>query len=96
VTARVTLVMGNPVGVTSNWNIVGTFDACTLCSIQIIGNSMQVWKTGQGTMPSDYPAFLCSANSGELHYSCCLEATVHCEVTGSETTTWGAIKEMHR
>ena len=36
------------------------------------------------------------ANSGELHYSCCLEASVMCTVTGTEESTWGAIKEMYR
>jgi hypothetical protein len=91
------MVAGNPVGVTSNWTIIGVFDDCTFCSIQILGNSTQEWKTGDAAaMPANYPPWLCGANSGEFHYSCCLEATVFCEVTANETTTWGAIKEMHR
>lgn len=96
ITARVTLVAGSPVGVTSNITIVGIFDICQLCSIQIVGNSTQVWKTGGGVMPAGYPVFLCGADSGELHYSCCLDASVMCEVTGNEESTWGAIKDMYR
>jgi hypothetical protein len=97
ITARVTLVAGSPVGVTSNITIEGVFDVCQMCSIQIIGNSMQTWKTGDAAaMPASYPPFLCGANSGELHYSCCLTASVLCTTTGTEESTWGAIKEMYK
>jgi hypothetical protein len=97
VTARVTLVAGNPVGVTSNISITGVFDVCPMCSIHIVANSARLWMTGDAAaMPANYPPFLCGANSGELHYSCCLQASVMCEVTGTEESTWGAIKEMYR
>lgn len=97
VTARVTLVAGNPVGVTSNISVTGVFDVCPMCSINIVANSTRLWMTGDAAaMPADYPSFLCGANSGELHYSCCLEASVMCTVTGTEESTWGAIKEMYR
>jgi hypothetical protein len=86
-----------PVGVTSNITIVGVFNACELCSIEIAANSMRLWKTGDAAaMPAGYPPFLCGANSGELHYSCCLTATIMCNVTGTEESTWGAVKEMYR
>jgi hypothetical protein len=97
VNARVTLVNFTPVGVTSNITIVGIFDVCEWCSIEIAANSARQWKTGDpSAMPSGYPPFLCDADSGELHYSCCLTASIMCSVTGDEESTWGAIKEMYR
>jgi hypothetical protein len=86
-----------PVAASSNITVVGIFDICPECSIEIGGNSMRLWMTGAaGAMPSDYPPFLCGANSGELQYTCCLTATIMCSVTGNEESTWGAIKEMYR
>ena len=35
-------------------------------------------------------------DSGELEYSCCPTATIMCLVTGTDESTWGAIKEMYR
>jgi hypothetical protein len=97
VNARVTLVGGMAVAVTSNITIVGVFDLCELCSIEIAANSTRLWKTGDaGAMPTGYPPFLCGANSGELHYSCCMNASIMCYVTGTEESTWGAIKDMYR
>ena len=97
VSARVTVVNWNPVAVASNITVVGIFDICPECSIEIGANSSRLWMTGDaGAMPADYPPFLCGANGGELHYSCCLTATIMCSVTGNEESTWGAIKEMYR
>jgi hypothetical protein len=97
VNARVTLVNFMPVAVTSNITIVGVFDVCEMCSIEIAANSTRLWMTGDAAaMPANYPPFLCSANGGELHYSCCMNAEIMCSVTGTEESTWGAIKEMHR
>ncbi len=97
VNARVTLVNFEPVGVTSNITITGVFDVCQWCSIQIAANSSRLWMTGDSDpMPTDYPPFLCGAQSGELHYSCCLDVSIMCSVTGTEESTWGAIKEMYR
>ena len=98
ISMRVTVVAGQPITpATLNITIVGVFDICQECSIEISGGSMRQWMTGDaGAMPSDYPPFLCGANGGELHYSCCLTATIMCSVTGNEESTWGAIKEMYR
>jgi hypothetical protein len=97
VTARVTLVAWQPVMLISNITIVGVFDLCQECSIGIAANSERVWMTGDpGAMPGSYPPFLCSADSGELHYTCCMDVDIMCSVTGTEESTWGAIKEMHR
>ena len=97
VSARVTVVNFEPVAVTSNITVIGIFDVCQWCSIEIAANSTRLWMTGDaGAMPTGYPPFLCGANSGELHYSCCLTASVMCSVTGTEESTWGAIKDMYR
>ena len=97
VNARVTVVGNMPVAVTSNITIVGIFYVCEWCSIEIAANSTRLWMTGDAAaMPTGYPPFLCGANSGELHYSCCLTASIMCSVTGTEESTWGAIKERYR
>jgi len=97
VSARVTYVNFAPVAVTSNITIVGIFDVCQWCSIEIAANSTRLWMTGDAAaMPTGYPPFLCGANGGELHYSCCLTASIMCSVTGTEESTWGAIKDMYR
>lgn len=97
VSARVTVFGFEPVAVASNITVVGIFDVCEWCSIEIAANSSRLWMTGDaGAMPADYPPFLCAANAGELHYSCCLTASIMCSVTGTEESTWGAIKDMYR
>ena len=97
VNARVTVVGNMPVAITSNITIVGIFDICQWCSIEIAANSTRIWRTGDaGSMPTGYPPFLCDADSGELHYSCCLNASVMCSETANEEATWGAIKDMYR
>ena len=97
INARVTLVNFQPVALISNITIVGVFDLCLMCSIEIVANSQRLWMTGDAAgMPADYPDFLCGANGGELHYSCCIDVSIMCSVTGTEESTWGAIKEMYR
>ena len=97
VSSRVTLVNFVSVAMVSNITIVGIFDLCPMCSIEIAANSQRLWMTGDAAaMPTDYPDFLCGANGGEMHYSCCINAEIICSVTGTRESTWGAIKEMYR
>lgn len=96
--ARVTYVGGQPVGVTSNIFLMGNFDDCSNCTIEYaISNAMLVWQTGYpAPMPANYPAFECGATSGELFDACCITAKIHCAPIATESSTWGAIKELYR
>jgi hypothetical protein len=92
---RITLLYGAVVGVTSNVTFNGRFAECDCCYIEFaIANAMRVWVDGQGTILPDYPAFFCGT-TGELFDACCILASISCPV-GTEETSWGAIKEMHK
>jgi len=96
--ARVSYVLWQPVGVTSNIFLTGVFDACPTCTIEYaISNAILVWQTGYPTaMLPDYPAFLCSATSGELFDACCIVAKIDCIPNSTEPSTWGEIKTLYR
>jgi hypothetical protein len=99
VTARVTYVRWQAVGVTSNVFMTAGFDECPNCSIEYaISSAMLEWQTGYPTpMPSGYPAFACDATMGELFdASCCVLAKIHCTPIAAESSTWGAIKGFYR
>ena len=93
--ARVTIVNWQPVGVASNITVTGVFDQCEECTIHVVGNSTRIWDGVTGPMPAGFPTFLCGT-TGELHDMCCLQATITCPVVGTEESSWGAIKELHR
>jgi hypothetical protein len=93
--ARVTLVNWIPVGVASNITLTGVFDQCQECTIHVVGNSTRIWDGVTGPMPADFPPFACGT-TGELHDMCCLQATITCPIVGTEESSWGAIKELHR
>lgn len=85
------------VGVTSNITLRGAFDSCPYCFIDYsIANAMQVWRTGEGPMPANFPPFLCGASSGELYDVCCLTLNIMCDPTAAESSTWGTIKGLYR
>ncbi|RJR27685.1 MAG: hypothetical protein C4574_05920 [Candidatus Latescibacterota bacterium] len=95
---KVSYFMGMIVGVTSNITLRGQFADCPYCFIDYsLANSMLIWKTGDGApMPANYPPFLCGANGGELHDICCVTLNIVCDPTATETSTWGAIKDLYR
>ena len=93
---RVTLYQGAVTGVTSNILITGQFTTCPNCVIQYsILNAMRIWDPTGGSMPPLYPAWACGT-TGELFDICCITANIVCDEVGTEESTWGAIKEMHR
>lgn len=94
---RVSYIGGLPIGATSNISFRGTFNDCAYCFIDYgIANSILMWSSGDGTMPANYPPFLCGATTGELHDVCCLTIHILCDVTSTEESTWGAIKGLYR
>jgi hypothetical protein len=97
VRTRVTLVLGNVVGATSNIYMTGAFPDCPNCVLEYtFGNAMLVWRSDWSQPePSPYPAFLCGAASGEYSDVCCMTIKIHCGV-GVEESSWGAIKEIYR
>jgi len=93
---RVTLVHGAIVGATSNIYFTGVFDQCPLCTLEyVITNAMLVWETGWPSQPADYPPFECGATMGEYYNVCCVQASIYCPV-GTESATWGTIKDLYR
>lgn len=98
VSARVSYFGGQPVGVTSNIFMRGSFADCTHCAIEYaISNAMLVWRTGYATaMPANYPAFECGAAAGELFDVCCATAKIYCQPVATESSTWGGIKALYR
>lgn len=95
VSARVTLVGGVPVGLTSNITFNGLFNECDCCYLEfVIANAMRIWDGINGPMPPDYPPFICGTN-GELFDACCITASISCYVSTRETS-WGGIKTLHR
>lgn len=85
------------VGVTSNITFRGAFNDCAYCFIDYaVANSILIWTSGEGAMPANYPPFLCSANTGELHDACCATMHILCDVTATEESTWGSIKSLYR
>ncbi len=86
-----------PIGATSNITFRGVFNDCNYCFIDYgTANSLLMWSSGGGTMPANYPAFLCGASAGELHDVCCVTIHILCDVTSAEQSTWGAIKTLYR
>jgi len=95
VSTRITLLYGQVVGVTSNVTFNGRFAECDCCYLEfVIANAIRVWADGQGAMPPLYPPLYCGT-TGELFDACCILASVSCPV-GTEETSWGEIKQMHR
>jgi hypothetical protein len=95
VSTRITLVGGVQVGATSNITFNGIFNECDCCYLEfVIANAMRVWDGYTGQMPADYPPFLCGP-SGELFDACCIIASISCYV-GTEETSWGGIKTLHK
>jgi hypothetical protein len=99
VSTRITLVGGQQVGATSNVYFTGSFSNCPAgnnCVIQYtIANAIRVWMTGGGTMPANYPGFLCGAGSGELFDACCIQTSIQCAVP-EDASSWGTIKSLYR
>ena len=97
ISARVNYVAWQPVGVTSNITMEGTFDECPNCTLSIMGNGLLIWQTGYQTpMPANYPPFLCNATTGELFEACCPVIEIYCEPVSTESSTWGGIKALYR
>lgn len=96
--AKVSYVGWQPIGVTSNLSMWGSFDDCNYCFIDYgISNALLVWRTGYATpMPANYPPFLCAAITGELYDVCDITLSIFCDVTATQPTTWGKIKELYR
>ncbi len=96
--ARVNYLRGQAIGVTSNIYMTGIFDNCPDCSIEYaISNALSVWQTGSpGSMPSNYPSFLCGAAQGELYDVCCAVVKIYCNTVATKTSTWGMVKELYR
>ena len=99
VVTTMTFVGGQVVGVTSNVSFNGYFSECpdaNGCIIEFgIANATRVWMSGQGTMPANYPGFLCGASLGELFDACCITISIQCQVATDEST-WGALKGLYR
>ena len=101
VATRVTYLMGEVAGATSNFYLTGNFDGCEVCLIQeVTGNTELDWRPGGmlvnwGPFPADYPDFLCPTEDGELFTVCCIDLVIACDVA-SETTTWGDVKSLFR
>jgi hypothetical protein len=95
--AKINFVGWQPVGITSNVTMTGKFNDCNYCFIDYgSANSLLIWKTGDAApMPSNYPLFLCGAIAGELHEVCDLTIRIFCDVTATEASTWGKIKELY-
>lgn len=95
--ARVTLVMGEVVGTTSNISMRGVFPDCPNCVLEYtLANAMLVWRSDwAASKPANYPDFLCGAVNGELYDVCCMTIKIHCG-TPTENSTWGAIKELYK
>jgi hypothetical protein len=98
VDAKVSYIGGQPVGVTSNISMRGAFASCNYCFIDYgISNVILVWRTGYtAPMPANYPPFLCSANAGELYDVCDATISIFCDVTATQPSTWGQIKDLYR
>jgi hypothetical protein len=96
--AKVSYIGWQQVGVTSNVTIEGVFNDCPYCFITYgLANTLRIWKTGDtAPMPGNYPPFLCGANSGELYDVCCVTLNIICDPTATESSTWGAIKDLYR
>ena len=96
--AKVSYVGWEPVGVSSNVTMWGSFDSCYYCFIDYgYSNALLIWRTGDALpMPANYPPFLCSANAGELYDVCCITLSIYCDVTATRPSTWGKIKELYR
>jgi hypothetical protein len=100
VTTTVTLYNGVPVGQTSNVTLTGQFTNCSGfqgCVIEFaIANAIKVWDSNRGTpAPTNYPAQLCGAATGELFDACCIDMSINC-VVGSEVESWSGLKSMYR
>jgi hypothetical protein len=76
----------------------GAFASCNYCFIDYgISNVILVWRTGYtAPMPANYPPFLCSANAGELYDVCDATISIFCDVTATQPSTWGQIKDLYR
>jgi hypothetical protein len=102
VSTRVSYLYGNPTGATSSVTFNGWMtETCECCYIEFaIANAMRVWIEGQGTMPANYPPFICDEDktpgtTGELFDACCITASISCP-NSNEESSWGAIKEMYK
>jgi hypothetical protein len=95
--ARVSIVAGQVVGVTSNILITGQLVTCPNCVLEYsISNAIRVWDpTDPDPMPADYPGWECGT-TGELFDICCIDALIVCDQNANEESTWGAIKEMYK
>jgi hypothetical protein len=96
--ARVNYIGWQPIGVTSNVLLTGSFDDCANCALEYaISNALLIWRSDHQTpMPADYPPFLCNASSGELFDACCSVAKIYCTPISTESSTWGGIKALYR
>jgi hypothetical protein len=96
--AKVSYVGWVPVGITANTSLRGSFDSCNYCFIDYgVANTLLIWRTGDmPPMPANYPPFLCGANAGELHDVCDVTISIFCDVTATQPSTWGTIKELFR
>lgn len=94
--AKVTFFQGAVTGIVSNILISGTFDSCENCVLQYaISNAIRVWDPTGGSMPPLYPAWACGT-TGELFDLCCILAHIDCEYIGTEESSWGDIKQLHK
>ena len=97
VTATLSVVGGVVTSVASNVYFTGVFDDCPVCYFEfVISNALRVWVGDEGSQPADYPAFFCEgAPGGELFDVCCIDLVIDCGV-GTEESSWGAIKQLHK
>jgi len=98
VVASVTYIGGQVVAEVANITFTGVFDACpeqNACVIEFgITNAQLIWRSDWAApMPTDYPAFLCDATTGELFITCCITISINCAVE-AEAQSWSAVKEL--
>lgn len=98
VVTTVTIRSWAPVGASSNITFTGDFLNCpgaNGCEIRFgITNALLAWNPAfGGSMPADYPALLCGANTGEVFDVCCITIDIYC-VVDAEETSWGSVKAL--
>ena len=83
------------VGATSNITATGVIDNCPgTCAIEFLISNATF--RGEGAGPAtDYPAYLCAADTGAWFDVCGTILQLDCEVA-TDQTTWGSMKSLYR
>lgn len=80
----------------STVHFTGLFDDCPNVMLDyVISNAARIWTGDAGDLPADYPALACSAPGGEAFTVCCATAKI-IRTIGTEDSSWGAIKQLHK